>query len=87
MENFGQLFGFHTLTLEDIANTQQRPKIEDMDEYLFLVLKMFSFDEVESKIKEEQISLVLGKNYVVTFQENESSDDFVSVKERITKAK
>jgi magnesium transporter len=71
LESFGKLFELHPLTLEDIANVHQRPKMEDMDDYLFLVLKMFDFDHEEQKIKEEQISLILGERYVITFQENE----------------
>lgn len=87
LESFGKLFELHPLTLEDIANVHQRPKMEDMDDYLFLVLKMFDFDHEEQKIKEEQISLILGERYVITFQENEWSDDFSNVKERILKGK
>jgi magnesium transporter len=81
------VFTLHPLTLEDIANIQHRPKIEDLDDYIFAVLKMLSFDPIKNKIKEEQISLVLGENYVISFQENESIDDFPNIKERITKAK
>jgi len=87
LEEFGNLFGLHALTLEDIANIQQRPKIEEMDDYLFLIFKMFNFDKIENKLKEEQISLVLSKRYVISFQENEWSDDFAAVKERIIKWK
>jgi magnesium transporter len=47
------------LTLEDIANIQQRPKSEEMDNYIFLSLKMFNFNEIENTIKEEQISLII----------------------------
>jgi magnesium transporter len=59
LEEFGKLFDIHSLILEDIANIQQRPKIEDMEKYIFLSLKMFAYDKTEQKLKEEQISLVL----------------------------
>lgn len=59
IQEIGELFKFHPLTLESIANIQQRPKYEDMGEYLFLSLKMFSYDAREKTVKEEQISLVL----------------------------
>jgi magnesium transporter len=87
LQEIGEVFELHPLTLEDIANIQHRPKIEDLDDYIFAVLKMLSFDPIKNKIKEEQISLVLGENYVISFQENESIDDFPNIKERITKAK
>lgn len=87
LEEFGTLFDIHSLILEDIANIQQRPKIEDMEKYIFLSLKMFAYDKVEQKLKEEQISLVLGENYVVSFQENEQIDDFDILKNRIKQGK
>jgi magnesium transporter len=87
LEEFGKLFELHPLTLEDIANVGQRPKIEDMEDYMFLTLKMFRFDSNEDKTKEEQISLVLGEKYLISFQEDEQSDDFAAVRDRILKGK
>ena len=87
LEELGKMFELHPLTLEDIANVGQRPKIEDMEEYMFLTLKMFRFDQNEDKIKEEQISLVLGEKFLISFQEDEQSDDFTAVRERIVKGK
>jgi magnesium transporter len=72
--------------LEDIVNTEQRPKMEDFEGYLFVVLKMLSFDEQQRAIKIEQVSLVLGPNYVLTFQEREG-DVFEPVRDRIRRAK
>lgn len=65
----------------------QRPKYEDMDDYLFLTLKMFAYANEEKILKEEQISFVLGKNHLISFQENKESDDFETVKDRIRKGK
>lgn len=87
LTEIGALFHLHPLTLEDIANIQQRPKMDDMDEYLFLSLKMFAYANEEKQLKEEQISFVLGKNYVISFQENQESDDFENIKDRIRKGK
>ena len=86
IEKIGTHFGIHPLMLEDIVNTEQRPKLEDFENYLFLVLKMLSFDEQQRAIKIEQVSLVVGPNYVLTFQEREG-DVFEPVRDRIRRAK
>jgi magnesium transporter len=54
------------LVLEDIVNTAQRPKIDEYEDYLFIVLKMLYYDDNEN-IVSEQVSFILGKNYVLTF--------------------
>ena len=65
----GERFHLHPLLLEDVLNTDHRPKLEEYPEQLFVVAKMLSLDEETEGIVDEQISLVLGKGYVVTFQE------------------
>lgn len=87
LEQLWEIFNIHPLTLEDIANIQQRPKLEDMDNYIFLSLKMFSFNKKEDEIKEEQISLIVWKKYLISFQENKWNDDFQNIKDRIIKWK
>ncbi|GJQ58965.1 MAG: magnesium and cobalt transport protein CorA [Candidatus Scalindua sp. AMX11] len=82
IEKIGKHFNLHPLILEDILNTEQRPKLDDFEEYIFLVLKMPFFDEEKNKIKIEQVSLVLGSNVVISFQEVEG-DIFNPVRERI----
>ncbi|MFH1448040.1 MAG: magnesium and cobalt transport protein CorA, partial [Candidatus Micrarchaeota archaeon] len=84
IEKIGKQFGIHSLVLEDILNTEQRPKIEDFEGHLFVVLKMLSYDENE--LKTEQFSLILGSNFLITFQEKEG-DVFDPVRERIRKGK
>jgi magnesium transporter len=69
IEKIGKCFELHPLVLEDIVNTEQRPKMEDYEGYLFVVLKMIYYDEDEQKITVEQVSLILGPNYVISFQE------------------
>jgi magnesium transporter len=79
-------FEIHPLTIEDIVNTQQRPKMDDYENYVFFVLKMLLYDEKSRDIQIEQVSLVLGKNYVISFQEMEG-DIFEPVRERIRTGK
>ena len=82
IEQIGKSFGVHPLVLEDIANTGQRPKMEDFDDYIFVVFRMLRFDETENQTKTEQISMVLGPDFVVSFQEREG-DVFDIIRERL----
>lgn len=82
IERLGSHFGIHPLVLEDVVNTEQRPKLEDMGDYIFIVLKMMSFNKVENRVEAEQVSLIIGKNYVLTFQER-IGDVFQGIRERI----
>jgi magnesium transporter len=86
IEKIGKHFGLHPLIQEDIVNTEQRPKIEDLGNYIYIVLKMVYHDEHDGEIKIEQVSLILGKNFVISFQEREG-DIFNHVRERIRKGK
>ena len=81
LEAIGKQFVLHPLLLEDIANTDQRPKLDDYETYFFLVIKMMSLTE-RKEIAVEQVSLVLGRNYVLSFQEN-GTDVFQPVRERL----
>lgn len=83
----GKHFNFHPLMLEDVMNTNQRPKTEDYGDYLFIVLKMLYLDNEEgNQVTTEQVSLVLGPNYVISFQEN-GQDVFETIRIRIRKKK
>ncbi|MFH1092979.1 MAG: magnesium/cobalt transporter CorA [Candidatus Omnitrophota bacterium] len=82
IEKIGNNFEMHPLTREDIISTGQRPKYEDFDKYIFVVLKMIMFDEVKKEVISEQVSLIFGSNFVISFQETEG-DVFNSVRERI----
>ena len=86
IEKVGQHFDIHPLTREDIVSTGQRPKVEDFESYLFVVLKMLTFDEAAAHISSEQISLILGEHYLLTFQE-QKGDMFDPVRQRIRQAK
>jgi len=86
IEKIGNYFEIHPLVLEDILNTDQRPKMEDFDKSLFFVIKMLYVDEKEHEIHSEQVSLILGKNFVISFQEG-VGDVFDSVRDRIRSGK
>ncbi|MCL4477343.1 MAG: magnesium/cobalt transporter CorA [Nitrospirae bacterium] len=86
IQKLGDCYGFHPLVLEDILNTDQRPKIEDFDAYLYIVLKMLHNGKSPQTVT-EQISLILGPNYVISFQEGIEGDVFNSIRERIRTGK
>jgi magnesium transporter len=81
LEQMGEVFGLHPLILEDILNTHQRPKLEDHGDYLYVVLKRFRPDG-NSRLVREQVSLVLGPNYLISLQEMEG-DLLNPVRERL----
>lgn len=85
IEQIGNHFELHPLVIEDIANTQQRPKIDEFENYFFIVLKMLYLNE-EGVIQHEHVSFVLGKHYVLSFQESDG-DVFDAVRNRISTAK
>lgn len=78
-------FDFHPLLLEDIQGTWRRPKLEDYEEYLFMVIKMLHSTGGD-RIEAEHVSFILGKNYVISFQERED-DVFDKIREKIRKKK
>ena len=82
IEKVGQHFNIHHLVLEDILNTGQRPKTEEFEDVIFVVLKMLHYHKDAEKITSEQFSLVLGSNFLITFQEIQG-DVFKTVRERI----
>jgi magnesium transporter len=84
--DFGEHFDLHPLLLEDILNTEHRPKLQSYEEVIFVVLKMLSFEEKASEIRSEQVSLLLGPTFVVSFQESEG-DVFDPVRQRIRSQK
>ena len=88
LEKLGQHFGLHPLSLEDVLNIPQRPKLEDYETYHFLIMRMAIVQEPEERLtgKTEQVSLFLGLSYVLTFQER-PGDVFEPVRERIRQAR
>lgn len=87
IEKLGNYFGLHPLTLEDILNTDQRPKIDDYAEYIYIVLKMIYFNGKYREIITEQISVIFGSNFIISFQEGKEGDVFDPIRERIRNGK
>jgi len=100
LEKLGSCYGIHPLVLEDIL-TDQRPKIEDYDDYIFIVLKMLYYDEEGDKKAEgeddeddlgdtnldmDQVSMILGPNFIISFKEKEV-DVFNPLRDRLRMAK
>ncbi|MBI5739649.1 MAG: magnesium/cobalt transporter CorA [Nitrospirae bacterium] len=86
VRKLGECYGFHPLVLEDILNTDQRPKMEDYGEYLYIVLRMLH-KAGDTRVVTEQISILLGRNFVISFQEGIEGDAFNSVRERLRSGK
>ena len=83
LEQLGQTFDLHMLVLEDILEAQQRPKLEDYDDYLFIVLKMLYYADAErSQVIVEQVSLIVGPNLVISLQDT-GGDVFDPIRRRL----
>ncbi len=82
VEKLGACFNLHPLIVEDIVNTEQRPKVDISDDYIFVVMKMITWDQAAKGIHVEQVSLIFGSSFVITFQEKQG-DLFSSVITRI----
>ncbi len=86
MQEVAEVFELHPLVMEDILNTGQRPKLEEFESYIFIVLKMIRFDTKTEMILNEQLSMILGDKFLLTFQE-QPGDVFEPVRERIRRQK
>ncbi|HEY3347648.1 MAG TPA: magnesium/cobalt transporter CorA [Nitrospirota bacterium] len=83
LKSVGDCFGLHPLVLEDIANTDQRPKMEEYEGYIYLVCRMLSISK-SGEIASEQVSVIIGPGFVLSFQEEEKEGDvFDRVRDRI----
>ena len=82
IEKIGNLLEIHPLILEDMVNTHQRPKADDYDDLLYIVLRMLTYDVTKHRIDSEQLSIVLSKQFVISFQEKEG-DFYDPIRERI----
>lgn len=82
LAEIGRRFKLHPLVLEDILNTDQRPKVDDYGDYLFVVARFFEYDPATLSVSSEQVSLVLGKGFVLSFQERPTGN-FDPVRERL----
>jgi magnesium transporter len=82
MAEIGRRFKLHPLVLEDILNTDQRPKLDDYGDYLFLVARFFDYDDKDLTVTSEQVSMVIGRNFVLTFQERPTGN-FNPIRDRL----
>ncbi|OAM51161.1 magnesium and cobalt transport protein CorA [Methylovorus sp. MM2] len=82
IETIGKHFKLHPLVLEDILNTGQRPKVDSYIDYLYIVARSFHLTKTAGPLQSEQINLILGKGFVITFQER-STGLFEPVRERL----
>lgn len=82
MAAIGKRFGLHPLVLEDILNTDQRPKVDDYEDYLYLVARLFDYVPHSRQLASDQVSIILGKDFVLTFQERPSGT-FGALRERL----
>src|ERR1043165_6553931 len=83
VENISNHFGIHPLIAEDILSIGQRPKMDELNGLLFCLLSMLYFNEEGNCVESEQISIVLGKNFVISFQEDAAKDVFNPLREKI----
>lgn len=83
IKQIGEKFNIHPLVLEDILNTETRPKIEMTDSYIFIAMKMLTYNKDENRIDTEQVSFILGNSFVFSFLEK-SDNIFNPIKDRIT---
>jgi len=78
----GEIFNIHPLVLEDILNTGHNPKVEEFDDFIFVITKMINYNKELNELNIEQVSFILGKNYLITFQEKEG-DVFDIIRDKI----
>ncbi len=83
IEAISERYGIHYLIVEDILSIGQRPKMDEINGLVFCLLNMLYFNEKDSAVETEQISIILGKNFVISFQEDASRDVFDPLRERL----
>lgn len=83
LRQLGRVFNLHPLVLEDVVNVPGRPKLEDRQEQLAIVTQMANLKPKEAGFWLEQVSLILGKNYVLTVQEESERDCFTPIRDRL----
>ncbi len=86
IEKIGKAYDLHPLILEDIATAGQRPKFDNYDKYVYIVLKMLTYNDTNHAVESEQISIVFGSNFVISFQED-VGDILDPIRDRIRFAK
>ena len=83
VELISQHYGIHPLISEDILSMNQRPKMDEVDNILYCLLNMLYYNETTQTVEQEQISIVLGKDFVITFQEDPKRDVFNPIRDKL----
>lgn len=83
VEYINNVFGIHYLVTEDILSINQRPKMDEIENHLFCLLNMLYYNEKEDAVESEQVSIILGKTFVISFQEDPQRDVFNIIRERL----
>lgn len=83
VENISNYFGIHPLLIEDILSINQRPKMDEVEGVLFCLLNMLYYNAENQTVEQEQISIVLGHDYVISFQEDARRDVFNPLREKL----
>jgi magnesium transporter len=83
VENICTHFAIHPLIVEDILSVNQRPKMDEVEGILFCLLNMLYYNDQKQTVEQEQISIALGKGFVVSFQEDASRDVFNPLRDRL----
>lgn len=86
IQQIGEVFQLDHMMLSDVLDTEQRPKVQEYDDYIYISMKMMHYDEVKNELHKEKLSLVLAKNLLISFQERHG-DVFDPIRERIRKHK
>ncbi len=84
IEEIGQVFNIHALLIEDILSVGQRPKMDEMDDLVSTLLYMMYFNEETQSVETEQVSILLGRNFVISFQEDNTRDLFDPVRNKLS---
>jgi magnesium transporter len=82
LNSLAKHFKLHHLTLGDLSNLEHRPKFENLEDYLFLILKLVYYDEIKKEVRTQQVGIILGQKFVLCFQEKET-DVFNKIIKRI----
>jgi magnesium transporter len=83
IETIGFHFGIHPLIVEDIISIGQRPKMDEVDNILYCLLNMLYFNDNSNTVEQEQISIILGSDFVITFQEDPARDVFNPIRDKL----
>ncbi|HYH15123.1 MAG TPA: magnesium/cobalt transporter CorA [Flavisolibacter sp.] len=83
VNKIGEHYGIHPLLLEDIVSMNQRPKMDEVEGVLYCLLNMLYFNDKENAVEQEQVSIVLGKDFVITFQEDPNRDVFDPIRDKL----